>query len=97
VERSGGRQLPQAEATEAAPQLAGRLTRERQAQRPAGVDEPGARLPGEAAGQHPGLARPGRGQDGNGAVRVGHGPPLGVVEPVEEAVGIHGRHRTDDL
>src|SRR5690606_26596976 len=59
---------------------------EDQRQHMALVRVPGRHPPGDPPGQHAGLARPGRGQDGERAGGRGHRPALHLVEVVEQVI-----------
>ena len=87
MEGAGGHARAQAERAEAVAQLARGLAGEGEGEDVAGVGVAGLDPPGDAPGQHPGLARPGRRQDGQGPRRRGHRPALRVVEVVEQAIG----------
>ena len=92
VEGPGGDRLADAEPAQTRPQLTGRLPGEGDREDVGRVDAQLARLPRDAAGEHPGLARPRAGQDRQRRSRAGDRVALGGVETVEQ--GVHVRHRT---
>ena len=63
MEGAGGDRSAYAETTEARAQLAGGLAGEGDREHVRGIDEPLARLPGDATGEHAGLARARAGED----------------------------------
>jgi hypothetical protein len=96
VERSGGHARAQAERPQPAVELARGLAGEGQGQHVAGVGVAGLHPPGDAAGQHPGLARSGRRQDGERARGRGHGAALGVVEVIQQLIGQRRRQYSSE-
>ena len=84
VERARLDRLAESRVAEAAAQLAGGLTGERQRQRVAGVGGAGGDPIGDAAGEHAGLARSGGGDDGDERRRRRDRRPLFGVEVAEQ-------------
>ena len=88
VERAGVDPFADPRAVEPAAQLARGLAGERQHERVPGLGGTGDDAVGDAAGEHPGLARSGAGDHGDETGFGGDGPTLIGVEIVEQRGGI---------
>jgi hypothetical protein len=86
VEGAGGDALAHPELPQAGAELARRLAGEGQGEDVTGVGRAGGDPPGDPAGQHPGLARPGAGEDAQWGAVAGDGGRLGLGQPFEEAL-----------
>ena len=91
VERAGLDAFADARSVEPAAQLARGLSGEREHERVPGVGGTGDDAVGDAAREHPGLARSGTGDHGDEARFDGDGPTLIGVEVVEQRVRIDRR------
>jgi len=97
VDGAGGDRRVHLQALEAAPELTGGLAGERHRQDPARVEGAGRRPPGDPTGEHPGLARPGTGQDRQRRGLARDGAALLVVKTAQQGVGVHAPDRTEGL
>ena len=88
MEGAGGDRSAHAEAAEAGAQLAGGLAGEGDREHVRGIDQPLARLPRDAPGEHAGLARARAGEDRERRGAAGDRVALRGIETVEERV--HG-------
>ncbi len=91
VEGAGGHLVAQAENAQPGPQLAGGLAGEGEGQHPSGVVAVGQRAPGDAPGEHAGLAGSGARPDRQGQGIDRYGVVLLGVESDQEPVGVGGR------
>ncbi len=89
VEGARRGQVAQAEGAEAGVELAGGLAGEGDREHVAGVGVAGEAAVRDPAGEHPGLARAGAGEDGERVGRAGDGGALVRVEAVEELLRVH--------
>ena len=84
VEGAGRHLLPDAELAQPGAELRRRPPGEGEGEDVGGEGGALRHPPGDAPGEHAGLARPGAGEDAQGGGVGDHGLPLGVVEPVEK-------------
>ena len=93
VEGAGRDLVAQAESPLASSQLDRGLAGEGEGEDPSRVGLASEDPPGDAPGQHPGLARSGPGQDDDRAAFGGDGVDLGPIETVEQSIGAVGIRR----